>query len=135
MSEPRLAFGAFVLNRENGTLLHEGTPVPIGYRAFLLLAAFLAHPGEILTKSDLLDAAWQGATVEETNLSVQIAALRKVLGQSPEGVDWIATIPRVGYRFIGTVNRLRDRADGNAGGSPDSDPGRGPSIAVLPFVN
>ena len=59
------------------------------------------RPGEVLTKSDLIDVAWQGAAVEETNLSVQIASLRKHLGLSPGGADWIATVPRVGYRFVG----------------------------------
>ena len=70
----RLAFGPFVLNPEAGTLLRQGVPVPVGYRGFLLLTAFLDRPGEVLTKSDLIDAAWQGAAVEETNLSVQIAS-------------------------------------------------------------
>ena len=85
MSHGRLAFGRFILNAEAGTLLREGEPVPVGYRAFLLLTAFLNRPGEVLTKSDLIDATWQGAAVEETNLSVQIASLRKHLGQAPEG--------------------------------------------------
>ena len=93
------AFGHFVLNPEAGTLLHKGVPVPVPYRASLLLTAFLNRPGEVLTKSDLIETAWQGAAVEEGNLAVQIAALRKLLGQSPEGGEWITTVPRVGYRF------------------------------------
>ena len=118
MSARRFAFGPFVLNAEAGTLLREGEPVPVGYRAFLLLTAFLNRPGEVLTKSDLIDATWQGAAVEETNLSVQIASLRKHLGQAPEGGEWIATVPRVGYRFVGSVNRSGDRADENTSVSP-----------------
>ena len=131
----RLAFGPFVLNAEAGTLLREGEPVPVGYRGFLLLSAFLDRPGEVLTKSDLIDAAWQGAIVEETNLSVQIASLRKHLGQAPEGGDWIATVPRVGYRFVGPVDRRPDGPDENAGAVNGKEPQSGPSIAVLPFVN
>src|SRR4029079_11138570 len=105
----RFAFGPFVLNAEAGTLLRDGEPVPVGYRGFLLLKAFLNRPGEVLTKSDLIDATWQGAAVEETNLSVQIASLRKHLGQAPEGGDWITTVPRVGYHFVGSVNRGYER--------------------------
>src|SRR5262249_52590148 len=127
------AFGSFVLDSETGTLLLEGVPVSVGYRAFLLLTAFLGRPGEVLTKSDLMDAAWQGAAVEETNLTVQIASLRKQLGMSPGGGEWIATVPRVGYRFAGTVKRLADRGDENAGASKEWESGS--SIAVLPFVN
>jgi pimeloyl-ACP methyl ester carboxylesterase len=100
---PRITFGPFVLNPGTGTLLRHGVPVPLGYRALLLLTAFLDRPGEVLTKSDLINAAWDGAAVEETNLSVQIASLRKHLGQAPEGGDWIATIHRVGYRFVGPL--------------------------------
>jgi TolB-like protein/Tfp pilus assembly protein PilF len=135
MSVQSFAFGPFVLNAEAGTLLRQGEPVSVGYRAFLLLTAFLNRPGEVLTKSDLIDAAWQGAAVEETNLSVQIAALRKHLGQLPNGGEWIATIPRVGYRFVGPVDRLADRVHGNTDASPSAEYGGGPSIAVLPFVN
>src|SRR6185436_5525764 len=105
MLEKSFVFGPFVLNPEAGTLLRQGVPVPVGYRAFRLLTAFLERPGEVLTKSDLIDKAWEGAAVEEGNLSVQIASLRKLLGQSSEGEDWIATIPRVGYRFAGQVDR------------------------------
>ncbi len=129
----RFAFGGFVLNSETGTLLLDGVPVSIGYRAFLLLTTFLGRPGEVLTKSDLMDAAWQGAAVEETNLTVQIASLRKQLGMSPGGGEWIATVPRVGYRFVGAVKRLADREDESTGAS--KEPESGPSIAVLPFVN
>ena len=102
---------------------------------FLLLSALLSRPGEVLTKSDLIDATWQGAAVEETNLSVQIAALRKQLGQSPNGGDSIATIPRVGYRFIGPVERRDDGSHSGVGTPSFKEPGNGPSIAVLPFVN
>ena len=88
----------------------------------------------MLTKSDLIDAAWDGAAVEEGNLSVQIASLRKLLGQSPEGSDWITTIPRVGYRLVAPVDRRAEKLDGT-NGAPTSEHGNGPSIAVLPFVN
>src|SRR5690242_13105222 len=115
MTGRQFAFGSFVLNSETGTLLLEGVPVSVGSRAFLLLTAFLDRPGEVLTKSDLLDAAWPGAVVEETNLTVQIASLRKQLGMSPGGSEWITTVPRVGYRFVGTVKRLVDREDENTG--------------------
>jgi len=132
MRARRSAFGPFVLDAEAGALLRKGEPVPLGYRAMLLLTAFLDRPGEVLTKSDLIDAAWQGAAVEEGNLSVQIAALRKLLGQSTEGGEWITTVPRVGYRFARTPH---PEEGGDALGEEGSAHPRRPSIAVMPFAN
>ena len=127
--QERFAFGPFVLSPEAGTLLRQGVPVPVGYRALLLLTELVRHAGEVLTKTDLMDVAWPGTAVEESNLSVQIASLRKLLGPASDGMDWIATIPRVGYRFAGEIEKLDDTT---AARSP-SEPG--PSIAVLPFAN
>jgi len=127
---PGIAFGPFVLNSDAGTLTRQGVPVPVGYRGLLILTAMLRRPGEVLTKSDLMDAAWAGVTVEEGNLSVHIASLRKLLGPARDGAEWIATIPRVGYRFAGVIEKRESAAI--AGEQPSE---RGPSIAVLPFAN
>jgi len=58
-----------------------------------------------VSKDALLEAAWAGLVVDESNLPVQIAAARKVLGQEPGGERWIETLPRRGYRFVGPVGR------------------------------
>ena len=71
---------------------------------------------------------WAGLAVEESNLSVQIASLRKLLGERPEGGDWIATAQRVGYRFAGAVEPASARKEV---GQEEATP----SIAVLPFEN
>ena len=71
--------------------------------------------------------------VEESNLSVQIAALRKQLGAAPDGGDWIATVPRVGYQFVGTVHPCNAVPELPAE-HPSGDLQR-PSIAILPFTN
>ncbi len=130
MLASRFAFGPFVLNPENGTLLRQGLPVPVGYRGIRLLGALVKNPGEVVTKSALMDAAWQGMAVEEGNLTVQVASLRKLLGPSAAGGDWIATVPRIGYRFTGMVETV------DGAGDPREQPVEpGPSIAVLPFAN
>lgn len=128
MQGARFAFGPFVLDSGAGTLLRNDDPVAVGHRGLKLLAALVGRPGEILGKAELMDAAWPGTAVEEGNLTVQIAQLRKLLGPAEGGGEWISTVPRVGYRFTGAIAPHRmDRV-------PRPLPDR-PSIAVLPFVN
>jgi TolB-like protein len=129
----RFAFGPFLLDPDAGTLLRNDVPVAVGYRGLTLLAALVSRPGDILAKAELMDAAWPDTNVEEANLTVQIAQLRKLLGPPGDGGEWIATVPRVGYRFTGAV----EQSDGQPGGTarkplplPDK-----PSIAVLPFAS
>jgi TolB-like protein/tetratricopeptide (TPR) repeat protein len=83
--------------------------------------------GQVVAKSALMDAAWPNTSVEESNLTVQIAALRRRLNVSPGGEKWIATFPRVGYRFAGARAAQATHAGPALGPEP--------SIAVLPFTN
>jgi TolB-like protein/cytochrome c-type biogenesis protein CcmH/NrfG len=122
----RFAFGPFLLNPDNGTLLRRGEPVAVGRRGILLLEALLKRSGEIVTKAELIDAAWPDLAVEESNLSVQIALLRKALGATSDGGEWIVTIPRIGYRFLSSSQEV---------GAPSEQLAQRPSLAVLPFAN
>src|SRR5688500_7308898 len=100
MSVERFEFGPFMLDTVSGMLTRDGIPVPIGTRGMALLLQLLRAKEHVVSKAALMDAAWPGLAVEESNLSVQIAALRKLLGPSPMGGDWIKTVPRVGYRLL-----------------------------------
>ena len=99
MSDQPLAFGPFTLDPARGALLRDGAPVAASGKGLLLLEALVRADGAPVAKADLMDAAWPDTAVEESNLSVQIAALRKLLGPIGDGGDWITTVPRVGYRF------------------------------------
>ncbi|PDT18015.1 adenylate cyclase [Rhizobium sp. J15] len=129
MQGSRLAFGPFVLDPDAGTLLRNDEPVAIGHRGIKLLVALVERPGEILGKAELMDAAWPDMAVEEGNLTVQIAQLRKLLGPAAGGGEWITTVPRIGYRFTGATHQLPG-AKRKTLPLPDK-----PSIAVLPFLN
>ncbi len=95
-----LSFAGFELHLRNRRLLTSGgAPVALGARAFDILATLVGRSGELVTKSELLDAVWPGLVVEENNLQVHISTLRKVLG-----MQLIATVPGRGYRFTGQVN-------------------------------
>lgn len=114
--------GPFELDPVAQTLRRDGETIALGSKATLLLAALFRRPGEVLTKSELMDAGWGQLAVEESNLTVQVATLRKTLGTAPGGGDWIVTVPRVGYRFA-------------VSGTAPAEPPTNPSIAVLPFAN
>ena len=97
------ALGPFRLDTHSGVLLRGTEPVALGRRAVALLRALVERPGALVAKDALIDAAWPGQAIEDSNLTVQIAALRRALGEAPGGDRWIETMPRRGYRFIGPV--------------------------------
>ncbi|MFO0994058.1 MAG: tetratricopeptide repeat protein [Hyphomicrobiales bacterium] len=100
----------------------------MGQRGLALLEALLAAGGRAVSKAELMDVAWPSQQVEESNLSVQIAALRKGLGPRADGEEWIATVPRVGYQLIESAVGVSGRTGmGSENGKP--------SVAVLPFTN
>lgn len=130
----RFAFGPFVLDTNRGTLSRDGALVAVGHRGLLVLQSLLAAQGAVVDKASLMERAWPGLVVEESNLSVQIAALRKLLGTAPDGSDWIVTVPRSGYRLAGATH-VADAGPANGPEARASQPGQRPSIAVLPFNN
>lgn len=130
MRDHPIAFGRFVLDPDSGTLSRDGEAVAIGQRAASLLETLASTPGRVRTKAELIDAAWPGLAIEESNLSVQIAALRKLLGNGPTGGEWIETVPRVGYRFVAGSGRVAAPLAAAAADEPPI-----PSLAVLPFHN
>src|SRR5271170_4794987 len=112
-------------NTPRDLLLREGAPVPLGRRAIALLRTLVERPGMLVSKDALIEAAWPGRLVEESNLPVQIAALRRVLGESPGGDRWIETMPGRGYRFIGPI--VTEMEQGAMARPPQVDSAREPA--------
>src|SRR5215813_393005 len=94
-------FGPFNLDRAEARLTREGTPLSLAPKVFELLCYLVANSGRLIEKDELLKALWPDSFVEEANLTVGIAALRKALG-----AEWIETVPKRGYRFTGLVASL-----------------------------
>jgi DNA-binding winged helix-turn-helix (wHTH) protein/uncharacterized membrane protein HdeD (DUF308 family) len=126
-----VVFGDFRFNvptRELSRIGNHGsaTPVALGSRAADLLHLFLDRPGELITKSEIMDAVWPNTAVEESNLTVQISALRRALGGSRNGARYIQTVPGRGYRFTPRVDEPASRievaksADANSPDGPDT---------------
>src|SRR5215831_6884549 len=136
--------GPFRLDAEAKILFRGAEPVALGQRAVALLRVLVDGPGTPISKDALIEAAWPGIIVEESNLAVQIAALRRVFGAEPGGERWIETLHRRGYRFVGPAS-VTDQGPIAAAsvlsnvpmstGAPDLTLPNQPSIAVLPFQN
>ena len=134
METADFTFGPFAFDRRRKALSKRGTPVLLGQKAAILLETLLAAGGKPVSKDALMEAAWPGANVEESNLTVQIAALRKILGSARDGTEWIATVQRFGYQLAPRVDAEKASAESAAA---EAAPGRGdrPSIAVMAFLN
>ena len=124
MSPDALSFGPFTFDVARRSLTRDGITTELGQRASVLLHSLLLADGQPVTKATLMDQAWPDMAVEEGNLTVQIAQLRKLLGTDAAGRDWIVTVPRVGYRLV-----LPQAAE------PEPESATRPTLAVLPFQN
>jgi predicted ATPase/DNA-binding winged helix-turn-helix (wHTH) protein len=102
-----LEIGPFRLDRNIGVLTRDGRATPLGPRAAAVLKTLVEHANELVSKRSIMDAAWPGLVVEEGNIAMQIAAIRRVLTQGG-GDAWIETLPRRGYRFVGPVAEAAD---------------------------
>lgn len=124
--QDRYPFDRFEVRPTERLLLVDGQPAEVGARAFDLLLCLLANRERVMTKSELLDQVWPGLVVEENNLSVQVSALRKLLGPHA-----IATIAGRGYRFVLDVKSGNVALQDEAHRLPVV--ATRPTIAVLPF--
>ncbi len=100
-----IALGPFHLDTRNDLLLRGSEPMALGQRAIALLRALVERPGALVSKDALIEAAWPGQVVEESNLTVQIAALRRVLGKEPGGERWIETLSGAAIASSGRWSR------------------------------
>lgn len=98
-------FGPFVVDPRRLLLMAGEAPLALGPKVVETLLALLERPGEVLSKSELLDRIWPEGFVEEANLAQNIYVIRKAL-RAHWNVDAIVTIPRRGYRFVAAVSVL-----------------------------
>lgn len=117
-------FDRFEVMPTERQLLADGVPATLGSRAFDLLVWLIEHRDRLVTKQELLEAVWPGLVVAENNLSVQVSALRKILG-----AGLIATVPGRGFRFAAEVSSEASPIERPSSASQSDKP----AIAVLPF--
>jgi len=98
-----LTFSPFSFHPARYLLLEGETVVHLGSRALEILAALVERPGELVSKDELVARVWPNTIVEESNLKVNVAALRRALGDGRPGRRYIATVSGHGYRFVAPV--------------------------------
>src|ERR1700688_4371566 len=101
--ENAVAFGPYRLLPAQRLLLEGDTPVRPGSRAFEILAALVERAGQVVGKEELIARAWPQTFVEESNLKIQVSALRRALGDGQSGHRYIVTVPGRGYNFVAPV--------------------------------
>ena len=96
-------FGVFVLDPDQGILSGEKGIVGLPPKVTATLVALVERRGDIISKKELMDTVWPDSFVDEGNLTQNISLLRKQLGKSPAGEDYIQTLPKRGYRLTVAV--------------------------------
>jgi len=97
-------FGDFYLDPENHLLKCGDSSVSVTPKAFEVLLILVENGNRLTTKEELMRKVWPDSFVEEANLTVNISALRKLLGETSDGRPYIETVPKKGYRFVAAVS-------------------------------
>ena len=99
-------FGSFRVDPIKRHLLRGGEVVPLTPKAFDTLLVLIEGEGELVEKDRLIKRVWPDSFVEEGNLTYNIYALRKALGERPGENQYIVTVPGRGYRFVPNVMKV-----------------------------
>ena len=98
-------FGPYRLDPQQATLFREGEPIPLTPKVFDTLRVLVENAGRLLSRQELLEEVWPDSIVVDGTLSQNIWVLRTALGEDEE-TKYIETVPRRGYRFIASVQRI-----------------------------
>jgi DNA-binding winged helix-turn-helix (wHTH) protein/TolB-like protein/Flp pilus assembly protein TadD len=99
-------FCRFRFDPENHLLESEGNRISLTPKGFEILLVLVKNGNRLTTKEELMRKVWPHSFVEEANLTVNMSALRKQLGETPDGRQYIETVPTKGYRFALPVTEL-----------------------------
>ena len=145
--EPIYKFDSFLLDKAERVLLNGEKRVSLTPKAFDTLVILVESAGHLVTKERLLEEVWPETFVEEANLSVNIATLRKALSKDRGRQQYIETVSKRGYRFAANVIRVEPESTRNVmtrqscatltvpPGNIPSGPRVANTLAVLPFDN
>jgi DNA-binding winged helix-turn-helix (wHTH) protein/tetratricopeptide (TPR) repeat protein len=116
-------FGPFQIDTFERLLLHNGEPVPLTPKAFETLLMLVEKSGHLVGKEELIKRVWPDTFVDDNSLTRNISVLRKLLANNKENQEYIETVPKFGYRFVGEVKFIQE----------EQSTTRLKSVAVIPF--
>src|SRR5579863_7454109 len=110
MNQPRIIyeFGRFRLDPDAHLLLSGDQIIALEPKAVEVLLILVEKRGDLVARQELMSAVWPDTFVEDSNLSSNISILRRQLGVTGDGGDYIQTIPKRGYRFAAAVKQVQD---------------------------
>ncbi len=114
------AFGPFQLDPAQRLLFRNGEIVPLTPKAVETLLLLVENRGQLVTKDELLQRIWPDTFVEEGTLVRNVSFLRKALGETPDGHEYIETHSKRGYRFIAEVRELGPDASAKMGAAAET---------------
>jgi pimeloyl-ACP methyl ester carboxylesterase/DNA-binding winged helix-turn-helix (wHTH) protein len=100
---PFYLFDSFRVDVNERLLFKDNREVSLTPKVFDTLLVLLENSSHVMTKKELMQQVWPDSFVEENNLAQNISILRKALGKTLEGEQYIQTAPKRGYRFVGDV--------------------------------
>ncbi|NBB63793.1 transcriptional regulator [Pseudomonas sp. ODNR1LW] len=109
-SDPVLHFGPYALHLNQRLVLEGDQPLRLGGRALDILQVLVEHAGSVVSKEALIAQVWPRTVVEEINLRVHIAALRRAFRDGQDGHRYIVNIPERGYSFVASVRQAMEVA-------------------------
>ena len=96
-------FGPFTLDLEGRKLRRGDEPIPLPSRALAALAYLITHRDRLVDREEIIAAVWHDVAVTDDSLIHAVSVIRRALGDDPSHASFIETIPRRGYRFVGTI--------------------------------
>jgi DNA-binding winged helix-turn-helix (wHTH) protein len=133
-------FGRFQIDLKREEIFRDGIRLKVPAKVFQVLLALLEKPGEVVTREELRARLWpQGTFVNfDANVNTTVNKLRLVLGGLTSEPEYVETIPRQGYCFVGTVERRNELAKPEAKSVTDGTPGsssanRNDKVAAVTF--
>jgi TolB-like protein len=137
----RYLFEEYAFDTDRRELYRGADVVSVAPQVFDLLDYLIRNRERVVSKDDLISAIWNGRTVSDAALTTRLNVARSAIGDSGQEQRLIKTLPRKGFRFVGSVLEAQGSAGAPTADIPIEPPKPAqtlpdePSIAILPFTN